>query len=152
MSSLMEALAGTWEGTGRGEYPTIESFTYREQIALLPLANKPILSYTQRTRSPQGEPLHAESGFYRFGESGVELVIAQPTGIAETHRGTVTGHKIEFEQTGLALTHTAVEVKEVRRIIEVDGDHMTYRLDMAAVGQPLIFHLAATLKRVAGPG
>lgn len=152
MSSLMEALAGSWQGSGRGEYPTIESFTYREQISLLPLADKPILAYTQRTRSPQGNPLHVEAGFYRFGEAGVELVIAQPTGIAESHRGTVTGHRIEFEQTGLALTPTAVEVKEVRRIIEVNGAQMTYRLEMAAVGQPLIFHLEATLQRVAAPG
>lgn len=151
MTSLMEALAGTWEGKGRGEYPTIESFTYREQISLLPLTDKPILAYTQRTRSPDGHPLHAEAGFYRFGESGVELVIAQPTGIAETHRGTVIGSRIEFEQTGLALTPTSVEVKEVRRVMAVDGDQMTYRLDMAAVGHPLIFHLEATLERIAAP-
>lgn len=148
----MEALTGTWKGTGRGEYPTIEPFTYLEQISLLPLADKPILAYTQRTRSPEGNPLHAEAGFYRFGQTGVELVIAQPTGIAESHRGTVTDSRIEFEQTGLALTPTAVEVKEVRRIIEVNGHRMTYRLDMAAVGQPLVFHLEATLERVASSG
>lgn len=152
MSSLMEALTGTWKGTGRGEYPTIEPFTYHEQISLLPLADKPILAYTQRTRSPEGNPLHAEAGFYRFGQAGVELVIAQPTGIAESHRGKVTDSRIEFEQTGLALTPTAVEVKEVRRIIEVNGNRMTYRLDMAAVGQPLVVHLEATVERVASSG
>lgn len=152
MSSLMETLAGRWEGTGRGDYPTIEPFTYREQISLLPLADKPILAYIQRTLSAHGDPLHAEAGFYRFGQPGVELVIAQPTGVTETHRGTVIGRRIEFEQTGLALTPTAVEVKEVRRTIEVDGDRMTYRLDMAAVGQPLVFHLEASLERVAAPG
>lgn len=151
MTPLMHALAGTWEGTGRGEYPTIDTFSYEETISLLPLPGKPILAYTQRTRSPEGNPLHAEAGFYRFGDGGPELVIAQPTGIAEAHRATVTGNRMEFSPTGLVLTPSAVEVKEVRRVLEVDGDVMTYRLDMAAVGQPLILHLEARLERTALP-
>lgn len=148
----MATLAGTWEGVGKGEYPTIETFSYTEQIALVPLPGKPILAYTQRTRAvSDGRPLHAEAGFYRFGESGVELVIAQPTGIAETHRGTVDGNRISFDLTGLVLTPTAVEVKEVRRVLEVEGEVLSYRLDMAAVGRPLTLHLQARLQRTARP-
>lgn len=149
MASLMEALAGTWEGSGEGRYPTIETFAYSEVVTLAPLPGKPVLAYTQRTRSADGTPLHAETGYFRFGEEGVELVIAQPTGVAEAHRGRVTGNRLEFEPTGMALTPSAVEVKEVRRMLEVDGDVMDYRLDMAAVGQPLMLHLEARLERTA---
>jgi hypothetical protein len=147
---MLERLQGTWEGDGRGEYPTIEDFTYHETVTLARLPGKPILAYTQRTRSPDGRPLHAESGYYRFGEHGrVELVIAQPTGIAEVHSGVVADGRISFRQTGLISTVTAVEVTEVRRTIEIRDDVLSYTLDMAAVGQPMTFHLEAHLQRTA---
>lgn len=147
MPPLLHDLAGTWQGTGHGRYPTIESFTYREIVVFSPVPEKPILAYRQRTWSDEGRPLHAEAGFFRFGNNDVELVIAQPTGIAETHRGTVTGNQIQFAQTGIALTPTAVEVEEISRTLRLDGDVLTYRLDMAAVGQPLAVHLEARLAR-----
>ena len=112
------------------------------------LTDKPVLAYEQRTRSPEGKPLHAESGFYRFDDEGVELVIAQPTGIAETHCGRITVTGLELVMIGLVTTPTAVEVHEVRRRLSVNGDMMTYRLDMAAVGQGLTLHLRAELGRV----
>lgn len=147
MHAMIEDLEGTWKGEGRGEYPTIEDFTYSEEITLTRLADKPVLAYTQRTRSPEGKPLHAETGYYRFGQDRVELVIAQPTGIVEVHEGSFEGNRIEFHQVGLASAPTAVEVEEVRRTLEVDGDSLSYTLDMAAVGQPMTFHLEARLLR-----
>jgi hypothetical protein len=149
MVPMMHALEGHWEGRGHGSYPTIEDFDYLETIVLERLADKPILAYEQRTRSPEGKPLHAESGFYRFDdEGGVELVIAQPTGIAETHRGSITKTGLELTMTGLVTTPSAVEVRQVRRLLSVEGDRLTYRLDMAAVGQDLTLHLVAELGRV----
>lgn len=146
MHTMMDRLEGTWEGEGRGEYPTIEDFTYSEVVTLSRLADKPVLAYTQRTRSPEGKPLHAETGYYRFGQDRVELVIAQPTGIVEVHEGSFEGNRIVFHQAGLASAPTAVEVDEVRRTLEVDGDVLSYTLDMAAVGQPMTFHLEARLR------
>lgn len=149
MVPIMRVLEGEWAGRGHGSYPTIEDFDYLETVVLARLPDKPILAYTQRTRSPSGAPLHAESGFYRFdGDGGVELVIAQPTGIAETHRGEITDTGLELVMTGLVTTPTAVEVREVRRRLSVVGDSLTYRLDMAAVGQDLTLHLEGELGRV----
>lgn len=144
---LIERLEGTWSGRGRGKYPTIDDFDYLETIELRRLPGKPVLSYSQATRSPEGAGLHAESGFYRFTDSGVELVIAQATGIAETHLGKVAGDSLVFEMTGISATTSAVEVTQVGRRLTLCDDTLTYSLDMAAVDQPMQVHLEATLTR-----
>lgn len=147
MTPLFDALTGTWEGSGRGAYPTISDFEYFETVVFSPLADKPVLTYTQRTRSPDGRPLHAETGYLRFGGDAVELVIAQPTGIAEVHHGVATASGVTLRMGGLIRTNSSVEVSEVRRSITVASDTLTYVLDMAAVGQGLQFHLEASLTR-----
>lgn len=141
-------LLGTWRGSGRGEYPTIEAFTYSEEVTFAQVG-KPFLAYTQKTRSSQGMPLHAETGYVRpVGPDRAELVIAQPSGITEVHTGTVTGTRIDFTIQMIGLTPTAKEVTSVSRTFRVDGDQLSYRLDMAAVGQDEQFHLEAALDRV----
>jgi len=50
----------------------------------------------------------------------------------------------------VVTTPTAKDVREVRRVYEVRDDALWYRIDMAAVGQPLGFHLEATLERAEG--
>ncbi len=147
MEAHIEALEGRWTGQGRGEYPTIEDFDYTETVTLDRLGQKPILAYTQRTAANDGRPLHTEAGYYRFSRDGVELVIAQATGIAECHRGRFDGGTLVLTQTSLIASSTAVQVDEVRRVLTVDGDTLSYQLEMAAVGLPLTFHLAATLHR-----
>jgi hypothetical protein len=81
----LAALVGTWSGEGEGHYPTIAPFAYRETVTFA-ASGRPVLSYAQRTwRAGSDEPLHAESGWLRGQLEGrAELVVAQPTGLAET--------------------------------------------------------------------
>ncbi len=149
----LACLLGTWRGRGTGIYPTIESFDYLEEITFGHVG-KPFIAYAQKTRHAVTQlPLHAESGYFRpVGADSVEFVVAQPTGIVELHEGDVTatenGISFELVSTLVALTGTASNVESVVRSVHVDGDSMSYRLDMAAVGLELQHHLSAQLERV----
>ncbi len=150
-AALLRFLIGTWSGTGRGDYPTIEAFSYEEEVRFSS-TGKPFLLYTQRTWDPADQrALHTEAGYLRAaGGAAVELVLAQPTGIVEIHDGVVDGRRIEFRSRLVGLTPTAKQVDEVNRTLWVSDDVLSYRLDMAAVGQQLQWHLRAELRRVDG--
>ncbi len=149
----LEVLLGTWRGRGQGSYPTIESFGYVEEITFAHVG-KPFIAYSQKTRHAETDlPLHAEAGYLRpVGTTGIELVIAQPSGIVEVHDGTVAveGSRtvIELASTLVATTTTAKDATEVTRSITVDpAGELSYSVSMAAVGQALQHHLAANLSR-----
>ena len=149
--ATLAPLLGAWTGRGNGEYPTIEPFGYLEEVSFTH-NGKPFLIYTQRTRSESGTPLHAEAGYLRMPAPGrVELVLAHPSGITEIDEGTVaqTGGDlvIDVRSTGIGLTSSAKDVVALTRSIRVCGAELTYSIAMAAVGQPLQHHLAATLHR-----
>jgi hypothetical protein len=151
--AVLAPLLGTWAGRGAGEYPTIESFGYLEEITFGHVG-KPFLTYGQKTKSDDetGRPLHAEVGFVRAPSPGrVEWVLAHPTGIAEIEEGTLTidGTAIvmELTTTTVGLSASAKDVTALGRSFRIDGDELTYTVRLGAVGQPLQHHLGATLHR-----
>jgi hypothetical protein len=153
--TVLAPLLGTWAGAGAGEYPTIDSFGYLEEIAIGHVG-KPFLTYSQRTRATDdGRPLHAETGYLRLPAPGrIELVVAHPTGVTEIDEGTMfvdgDGLAIEVASTSIGLTGSAKSITALSRSFQLAGDQLTYRVAMAAVGEPLTHHLAATLRRQLG--
>jgi hypothetical protein len=145
-------LLGTWAGRGRGTYPTIEPFEYLEEVVFSHVG-KPFLVYGQKTKAAaDGKPLHAETGYLRVPQPGrVELVLAHPSGITEIEVGTYSadGDVVELQLTAsdIGLTPTAKEVSALARSIRVDGDELSYSVQMGAVGQPTQNHLTAVLHR-----
>jgi len=152
-------LIGTWRGTGRGEYPTISAFEYREEITFSHVG-KPFLAYTQKTsHATTGQPLHSEMGFMRVPNNGrIELVLAQPTGLASVEIGDLVASSntiiISLSCSGVGdvarsptAKHPWVQ-KYMRRIVLESENTLSLTFDMETENQPMQHHLSATLHKV----
>ncbi|CAL0335125.1 unnamed protein product [Lupinus luteus] len=142
-------LLGTWRGQGEGGYPTINSFSYGEELHFSHLPNKPVIRYTQKTwKLSSGEPMHAESGYWRpKPDSTIEVVIAQSTGLVEVQKGTYsTSEKVIQLQS--EIVGNASKVKEIRRSFQVIDGNLCYDVQMATHTITLQPHLKAVLKKI----
>ncbi len=142
-------LLGTWQGTGTGVYPTIEDFSYAEEVSFTHVG-KPFLAYVQKTKDTgTGLPLHTESGFLRpQGDGRLELVLAQPSGIAEVLEGQVEGRDIQLASTAVLGTDSAKPVTATERRFWVDGEVLHSSVAMAAMGLELQHHVVSKMYRL----
>ncbi|MCY3961100.1 MAG: FABP family protein [bacterium] len=142
-------LLGTWQGTGTGVYPTIEDFSYAEEVSFTHVG-KPFVAYAQKTKdSSTGLPLHAEAGYLRpQGDGRVELVLVQPSGIAEILEGKLEGHNIELASTAVLGTLSAKPVTATERRFWVDGEVLHSSVAMAAMGLDLQHHVVSEMYRL----
>ena len=146
----VSGLVGTWRGSGRGEYPSIESFEYTEDLTFTDVG-KPFLHYVQRTWSQAGEAMHVETGYLRLpGDDTVEFVLAQPTGQTELAQGNLTLEPAGFSaelHSQVVNSASAKTVAATTRWLRLLGDELTTRFSMAAVGHPMTHHLSSMLRR-----
>lgn len=145
-------LLGTWQGNGRGDYPTIDAFEYGQEL-IFTHDGRPFLHYLARAWivDEEGTKLRdgaIETGFLRCRPEGkMELVLAHHTGFAEIWYGEAAGGKLELATDAIARTESAKEVAAGTRLYgNVEGD-LLYAYDMASMGQPLQPHLWARLQR-----
>ena len=146
---------GVWRGVGKGGYPTIEDYTYGQEIRFSH-DGRPFLAYESRTWiiDADGKPVRPgarEVGWWRpQPDDSVEVLLAHPTGVAEVYVGKVEGLKVELSTDLVARTATAKEVTANHRLYGIVEGALLYAVDMAAVGHGLTPHLSAKLDRVAG--
>lgn len=151
-----EFLIGTWQGSGRGHYPTIESFEYSETVTFTAIPGKPFLRYEQKTAGPDGTPMHTEVGYFRPQADGhLEFVIAQPMGQTELLEGTATPNDdgsltVVLGFSLLTNTTTAKHVENTTRhyVFNADRTAFHHEFDMSAVGVELQNHLVSDLTKV----
>lgn len=141
-------LLGTWRGEGEGGFPTIQSFKYGEEIKFWH-SGKPVIAYTQKTwKLASGEPMHAESGYWRPKMDGsIEVIIAQSTGLAEVQKGTYDAEK-KIVKLRSELVGNASKVKEITRVFELNGSELRYVIEMATATNDLQPHLRASLEKI----
>ena len=155
-------LIGRWVGVGTGQYPTIEDFRFGQEV-VLSTDGRPFLTYLSRSwlLDADGErvrPLATEAGFWRARPGNeIELTLAHPTGYAEVWFGslevtamenaTITGARAELRTDAVMRTASAKDYSEGHRLYGLVEGRLLWTFDMAAVGQPLGNHLAATLSR-----
>ena len=155
-------LVGTWAGAGVVGYPTMEADARFGQEVTFTHDGRPFLAYTSRSwllddDGRQVRPLASETGYWRPVEApeggsgtGLEVLLAHPTGIVEVYLGVVEGPRITLSTDAVVRTGTAKEYAAGSRLYGlVEGD-LLWAFDMAAVGQPLTSHASARLKRVPG--
>ena len=145
-------LVGHWQGNGQGDYPTIDKFSFGQEVAITH-DGRPFLHYFSRSwllddDGHEVRPLALETGFFRPQPDGVlEVVLTHPTGYSEIYYGKVDGAKIELTTDAVARTETAKEYTGGQRLYGlVDGD-LLWTFDMAAVGERLQSHIWGRLKR-----
>ena len=146
-------LLGTWAGEGRGDYPGLTPFAYREEMRVWHVG-KPYLAFEQRTWTADGTGAmslerHGESGYLRCADDGqLELVVAMAPGHAEVSAGRVEGTRISLESIGVVDAPSAAPVSAVKRTWWLDGELLRYDVEMAARDQPMTWHLGAELRRI----
>lgn len=153
-TQVLDLLEGTWQGEGRGEFPGVTSFGYRETLVFT-RRDERILAYQQRTQKlydGQTEYLqsHWESGFIRLLESGdLELTSAQ-IGRTEVLIG-----KIETQDALTRIHFTSKTITNDPRMIssartfELAVDTLRYQMEMhtTKVGESTP-HLTIVLQRI----
>jgi THAP domain-containing protein 4 len=141
-------LVGTWRGTGEGHYPTIADFAFEEDLTFWHLGGG-FLAHVQKTWSlDDRKPLHSEQGYWKIEPSGIEVVIAHSFEVAEIGYGTAAPNTVTVDSTDFLASKDAKTVESARRRYSVDGDVLSYTVDLGFGGHPLQHHLDAELKRV----
>ena len=150
----LRPLIGTWRGTGSGHYPTIDAFSYSEELTFRDVS-KPFLVYQQRTWSPEGKPMHMETGFLRSPTATtVEFVLAQPTGHTELAEGPLTvsedGLVLDLQSQQVLVATSAKCVQTTARTYRLTKNQLSVDFSMAAVGVALTHHLHSDLVKAEG--
>jgi hypothetical protein len=154
-SQVFDHLEGTWTGEGRGQFPTVTSFGYRETL-IFTRRDEKTLAYEQRTQKRydgQTEYLesHWEKGFISSLENGdLQLVNIHLNGRSEVLIGAIESldamFRIRFVSKTLA---NDPRMLSTARTLELEGDILRYEMEMqttkVAQSTP---HLKVALQRI----
>ncbi len=145
-------LLGRWVGSGEGDYPTTEKFTFGQDV-LFQQDGRPFFHYisTSWIVDESGNKIREgaqETGFLRCREDGsAELLLTHNTGVIELYYGRVDGARLELSTDAVMRTETAKDYAASQRLYGlVEGD-LWFAVDMAAMGHELQPHLWGKLVR-----
>jgi len=132
-------IAGTWEGSGHAEYPTIQPIDYREELIFTLNKKDLVIHYEQRTwikssDERNNEPIFWESGFFIDKNNGLfDLVSAQKTGRMEILRGSarrIDKNSIELPLTSISIVNDSRMIRS-GRVYTFSKNVLQYELKMS---------------------
>jgi THAP4-like, heme-binding beta-barrel domain len=135
-TQVIDLLEGTWKGEGRGQFPGVTSFGFRETLTFSRRDEK-ILAYEQRTQKlydGQTEYLqsHWENGFISSLENGdLQLVNIQIGGRNEILIGKIEslGSMFRIHFVSKILNNDPRMISSARTV-ELEGDSLRYEMEM----------------------
>ncbi len=135
-SQIFTFLAGTWRGEGHGQFPTVNSFDYRETL-IFTRRDEKTLAYEQRTQKRyDGQTAyiesHWENGFLRILENGdLELVNTQSSGRGEVLIGQIetSDRLIRIHFVSRAFMNDPRMISSARTF-ELEGHTLHYEMEM----------------------
>jgi len=154
-SQVFDLLEGMWKGEGRGGYPGVTSFDYRETLVFTRRDEK-TLAYEQRTQKlydGQTDYLqsHWENGFISPLDNGdLQMVNIQIGGRNEILIGTIESLDSIFRIHFVSKTlNNDPRMISSARTLELEGDALRYEMEMhtTKVNQSTP-HLKIALQRV----
>jgi hypothetical protein len=144
-------LLGTWRGTVDVTYPTMEPASFTEEMAFEDGGageEFPFIAYRERAWTEStGLTEHSERGFWRVDGSVVDATLSHPIAVSEISEGILEGTMITLESKTMGVATTGLPVTSLTRRYEVEGDHMSYIVDMQTPETPLTLHLTGSLTR-----
>jgi hypothetical protein len=151
---VLDRLEGTWHGMGRGQFPGVTSFAYRETL-IFTRRDEKTLAYEQRAQKlydGQTEWLesHWENGFISLLENGdLQLANIQVGGRNEILVGSIEFlagmYRIHFVSEAL---HNDQRMVSSSRTLELEADILRYEMEMQTTKvNQLTQHLQITLQR-----
>jgi len=149
---VVDALVGTWTGEGEGQYPTIESFNYRETLQFTERSDHPAVHYEQRAwrKTPDGETAsHWETGLLRLSSNGRVRLLNAQGGRSEVMEGSWKRKDdswiILLESIGFAGDERVVRSSRTMRF---GRSALDYTMDMETTAtNNMSLHLTASLAR-----
>ena len=154
-SQVFDLLEGTWKGEGRGGYPGVTSFDYRETL-IFTRRDEKTLAYEQRTQKlydGQTDYLqsHWENGFMSILDNGdLQLVNIQIGGRNEVLIGTIEsiGSMFRIHFVSKTLNNDPRMISSARTL-ELEDTTLRYEMEMhtTKVNQSTP-HLKIALQRV----
>jgi len=129
---------GWWRGEGRGSFPTVENFRFREELTFEQWGDEPLIHYEQKTwlKGEISAPSHRESGFIRINDAKqLEMSNCQNSGRVEVLTGEVI--KLERENKIIVIRFNGKLVANDPRIqkscrtFTIYDDVLEYSIEMA---------------------
>jgi len=135
-SQVFSLLEGTWKGEGRGGYPGVTSFAYRETL-IFTRRDEKTLAYEQRAQKRydgQTEYIqsHWENGFISTLDNGdLQMVNIQIGGRNELLIGTIESLDSMFRIHFVSKTlNNDSRMISSARTLELEGNSLRYEMEM----------------------